>query len=109
MNLDLNLINILILFGAIQGLIFSVLLFSSKRHPGSFYLSLVMIAMVYNGLETFNWSSGLENYFTFFDFYPFVTIFLIGPAFYLYFQALFGMEREISKTKKVFFFAPFFF
>lgn len=109
MNLDLSLINILILFGAIQGLIFSVLLFTSKRHPGSFYLGLVMVALVYNGLETFNWSSGLEDYFTFFDFYPFVTIFLIGPAFYGYFQGLYGRENRISKNQKALLFAPFFF
>src|SRR5688572_2153504 len=99
MNLDLSLINILILFGAIQGLIFSVLLFTSKRHPGAFYLALVMLALVYNGLETFNWSSGLENHIIFFDFYPFVTIFLIGPGFYGYFQALYGRENLITKNQ----------
>ncbi|OOG78227.1 AraC family transcriptional regulator [Algoriphagus sp. A40] len=109
MNLDLSLINILILFGAIQGLIFSVLLFTSKRHPGAFYLALVMLALVYNGLETFNWSSGLENHILFFDFYPFVTIFLIGPGFYGYFQALYGRENLITKNQKALLFAPFFF
>ncbi|WP_057937164.1 helix-turn-helix domain-containing protein [Algoriphagus resistens] len=109
MNLHLSLINILILFGAIQGLIFSVVLFTSKRHPGTFYLGLVIVAMVYNGLETFNWSSGLEDYFSFFDFYPFVTIFLLGPSFYLYFNALYLRDTQVSKAKKALFFTPFFF
>lgn len=109
MILDLSLINILILFGAMQGLIFAVLLFTTKRHPGAFYLGLVMLAMVYNGLETFNWSSGLENHTTFFDFYPFVTIFLLGPSFYLYFHSLYSGISKVSNIKKALFFAPFFF
>lgn len=109
MNLDFSLVNIFILFGAVQGLIFAMLLFSSKRHPGSLYIGLVMLALVYNGLETFNWSSGLDNHTTFFDFYPFVTIFLLGPSFYLYFHSLNSSISSVSKIKKAVFFAPFFF
>lgn len=109
MNLDLSLINLLILFGAVQGFIFMVLAFSSRRHPGAFYLGLVMVSLVYNGLETFNWSSGLEEYLVLFDFYPFVTIFLTGPAFYLYFRTLYSSESDVSKVKKISYFAPFLF
>lgn len=109
MNLDFSLINILILFGAVQGIIFSCLLFASKRHPGAFYLGLVMLALVYNGLETFNWSSGLEDHITFFDFYPFVTIFLLGPSFYLYYQRLCQRSTQVSSLEKAVFFTPFFF
>ncbi len=109
MNLDLGLINIIISFGAVQGLIFMVLAFTNRRHPGAFYLGLVMISLVYNGLETFNWSSGLEDHILLFDLYPFVTIFLIGPAFYLYYKALYSTESRIPKLKKAFYFGPFFF
>lgn len=108
MELDLSLINILILFGAVQGFIFCILLFFAKRHPGSFYLGLVMVAMVYNGLETFNWSAGLENHFTFFDFYPFVTIFLIGPGFYLYCKSLLCPAYSVPKRLILSCFLPFF-
>lgn len=109
MKLDYSPINLLILFGALQGFISMVLAFSNRRHPGAFYLGLVMVSLVYNGLETFNWSSGLEEHILLFDFYPFVTIFLIGPSFYLYFQTLYYKETYVSTIKKTAYFAPFLF
>ena len=108
MNLDLSLVNILILFGAVQGLTFAVVLFASKRHPGAVYLGLAVLAFVYNGLETFNWSANLEQYTTFFDYYPFVLIFLVGPSFYLYQRSLLG-DAPVSRRKVLLLYSfPFF-
>ena len=108
MNLDLSLVNILILFGAVQGLTFMVILFANKRHPGAIYLGLVLLALVYNGLETFNWSANLEQYTTFFDYFPFVLIFLIGPSFYLYQHSLL-YDTAFSRRKILLLYSPFFF
>ncbi|GAA0877676.1 hypothetical protein GCM10009119_06440 [Algoriphagus jejuensis] len=108
MNLDLSLVNILILFGAVQGLTFAVVLFASKRHPGAVYLGLAVLALVYNGLETFNWSSNLEKHTAFFDYYPFVLIFLVGPSFYLYQLSLLS-ENPLSRRQKLWIYSTFIF
>lgn len=107
MQLDLNWVNILILFGAIQGLVFMGILLSHKRHPGNVYMSLVMLALVYNALETFNWSAGLDKYIAFFDLFPYVVIFLCGPGFYLYYKSLLTPGYVPSRKEILLYFSPF--
>ena len=63
MTLEFTWINLLILFGAFQGLIFGIILLFNKKHPGAKFLSVVMFTLAYNGIETFNWSAGLERSF----------------------------------------------
>ena len=109
MQLDFHWINILILFGAIQGLVFIGILLFHKKHPGRIFLALVMLALVYNAFETFNWSAGLDQYIIFFDFFPFVTIFLIGPGFYLYFKSLLNIGFSPSRKETLLAFSPFLF
>lgn len=96
MTLDYNWINLLILFGAIQGLIFSIILLLNKTHPGARYLSLFMFVLAFNGFETFSWSSGLDNYISFFDFSGYITIYALGPSLYLYIKSLLYPERKHS-------------
>jgi AraC-like DNA-binding protein len=109
MELDFNWVNILILFGAIQGAVFMGILLYYRNHPGRVFLALLMLALVYNAMETFNWSAQLDQYTVFFDFFPFVTIFLGGPAFYLYYKShlLYGFQP--SKKTLLLFFSPFLF
>ena len=95
MNLNFHWINILILFGALQGLIFTIILLFNKKHPGSKFLAAFMFVLVYNGLETFNWSSGLN--FIYFDIFSFIVIFAIGPSLYLYITALLNPERVLTR------------
>lgn len=109
MQLDLHWVNILILFGAIQGMVFACILLFHRKHPGRIFLALVMVALVYNALETFNWSAGLDKYTTFFDFFPFVTIFLIGPGFYFYFKSLLQPGFVPKRKVILLFFSPFLF
>lgn len=94
MNADLSLINILILFGALQGLIFGLILLFNRKHPGAVFLSIFMLTLAYNGFETFNWSSGLNSFLT--ELYPFVFIYLLGPSLYLYLLSLIYPERKFS-------------
>ena len=97
MQLNFSWINILILFGAIQGLTFSLILFFNKKHPGARFLSAFMFALAYNGFETFNWSAGLNKYYLLMDILPFVVIFALGPSLYLYVTSLLSPDQKISK------------
>lgn len=100
MQLDFNWINLLILFGAIQGLIFCLILLFNKKHPGAKFLSIFMFAIAYNGFETFNWSAGLDKYILLFDILPFVVIFCVGPSLYLYVTSLLYPNQKFS-TKTI--------
>jgi AraC-like DNA-binding protein len=109
MDLDFHWVNILILFGAIQGMVFIGILMLHTKHPGRIFLALVMVGLVYNALETFNWSAGLDKHTIFFDFFPFVTIFLIGPGFYFYFKSLLIQGFKPTRNVILLFFSPFLF
>jgi hypothetical protein len=88
MDLEFSWINILILFGAVQALIFGIILLFNRRHPGARFLSAFIFVLSYNGFETFGWSSHFSDSFIFFDLFPFVLIFAIGPSLYLYVTSL---------------------
>ena len=97
MTLDFNWINLLILFGALQGLLFGIILLFNKKHPGAKFLGIFMFVLAYNGFETFNWSSNLDKHFIFFDLFSFVTIYALGPSLYLYIKSLFYPEKKILR------------
>jgi AraC-like DNA-binding protein len=99
MNLNFNWINLLILFGAVQGTIFGVILLFNRKHPGAKFLSALMFVLAYNGFETFNWSAGLDQYIVFFELFSFVIVFALGPSLYLYITALFHPDEKISGKK----------
>jgi AraC-like DNA-binding protein len=96
MNLTFHWINILILIGAFNALVFCVVLLFQRRHPGAKYLAAFVFVFAYNGFETFNWSSGLENYYRFFNVSAYIVIFAVGPSLYLYIGALLHPERKVS-------------
>ena len=96
MELDYHCINLLVLFGALQGLLFSLILLFNKKHPGAKFLSIFMLVLAYNGFETFNWSAGLDRYIFFFDLFPFVLIYAIGPSLYLYVTTLLYPEKVLG-------------
>lgn len=99
MELHFNWINLLILFGAIQGLIFGIILLFNKKHPGSGFLAMFMFILAYNGFETFNWSSGLDRYYLFFDIFSFITIYGVGPSVYFYITSLLYPDSVLSWRK----------
>jgi AraC-like DNA-binding protein len=96
MDLNLNLINLLILFGAFHGLVFGIILLFNKKHPGARFLSAFMFVLAYNGFETFSWSSKFEHYYVLMDVFPFILIFALGPSLYLYVSSLLYPERKFS-------------
>lgn len=99
MDLNFHWINLLILFGALQGLIFGLILVFNKKHPGAIFLAVFMFVLAYNGFETFNWSAGLDRYNIFFDLFSFIVIFAIGPAIYLYINSLLYPDRKFPRWR----------
>ncbi len=81
-------INLLILLGAVQGLILGCLLLLSRtdKRSGRYFLGSFMLILVYNGFETLNWSAGWNH--GFFSYYVFTLIFGIGPSLYLYVRSV---------------------
>lgn len=109
MDLDLGIINLLILFGAIHGLIFSIILFLEKRHPGAKHLGMFMLVLAYNGFETFGWSSGMSDYTLAFDIFPYVLIYALGPSLYCYMATLLEPEKKWRARDLLTQYAPFLF
>ena len=97
MELKFTWINLLILFGAVQGVIVGFILLFNRKHPGVKFLSLLMFVLAYNGFETFNWSSQLN--WGFFDLFPFILIFALGPSLYLYINSLMAPGKKITARK----------
>ncbi|MBC7745012.1 MAG: hypothetical protein H7096_07895 [Flavobacterium sp.] len=100
MSWDLDLFSLLVLLGACQGLILSFILFFSKKenYPGKNYLGFFILILTYNGFETLNWSSGLNGSTLLFNLFPFVLIFGLGPALYLYVYELTHTKEKIPKA-----------
>jgi AraC-like DNA-binding protein len=90
----MEILNVIILLGAIQGLILSGVLFFSKT-PGTKFLGGFIFVLAYNGLETYNWSAELDLWL--FSMFPFVVIFAAGPCLYFYSKSL--LDSTASKTK----------
>lgn len=82
----MEMLNTIILLGAIQGIILSIFLFFSKSHPGTRFLAGLLFVLAFNGFETYNWSTGTD--FLFFSLFPFVIIFGAGPCLLFYIRSL---------------------
>lgn len=106
MKPDFTLINLIILFGAIQGLLFGILLLFQKGHPGARFLSAFLFILAYNGFETFNWSAGVN--FISFDFTSYILIFGIGPSLYLYLTTLFR-NKKFTRKQVALLYTPLYF
>jgi AraC-like DNA-binding protein len=99
MTLNFTWFNLLVLFGAVQALIFSIVLLFNKKHPGSMFFAAFIFVFSYNGFETFNWSAGLDQHFMFFDMFGFIVIYGAGPSLYLYVNKLLFPEIQFSRKQ----------
>lgn len=97
MQLDYSLPNLLILLGALQGVIFAFVLFFKKKHKAHLFLGIFMLTLSYNGFEAFAAVSGLGDQIVFFDLFSFTVIFLLGPSFYFYIRSILFPEKVIPK------------
>ena len=96
MELNYNLLNILILFGAIQGYILCVYIYQKKQiNKGSvlmfvlFLFSLAFLNMMYAYLDL-----NIFKYYRPLHMFPFPYKWLIGPAFYFYIKNQFVVRNE---------------
>jgi AraC-like DNA-binding protein len=87
----------LVLFGALQGIIFAAVVAQKKNHPGSGYLAGFFLVIAWNGIETFSWASGLASHFRLFDLLAFVPVFALGPCLFLYFRELFQHDSPFPR------------
>lgn len=106
MAVHFNLFNIIVLFGALQGLILSlVLLFPGKdKRQSKYFLAAFMLMLVYDTFGTFCWSSGVNSgWLAFYDaVYPYAVVFTAGPSLYLYIKTTVNGDKipsnKIFKT-----------
>ena len=106
MQLSLDWFSLIVLFGAVQGLIFSIILFLNRKHPGARFLSAFVFILAYNGFETFSWASGLGNDYIFFDLNGFIIIYGLGPSLYLYVASLIDPERKFTRRELRWHYSP---
>lgn len=93
--MPIQVINFLILLGAVQGLILTLILFfQTRRQPAAKFLGGFMLVLSYNGFETFNWSADIN--FILLQIFPYVLIFGLGPCLYLYVSSILKSEQTYS-------------
>ncbi|RAI97566.1 AraC-like DNA-binding protein [Chitinophaga skermanii] len=100
--MSLDVFSLLVLLGAVQGLALSLYLFFSKptNRLQQYSLAGMMLILSYNGFETVNWSAHINS--NLFYWFTFVSIFGIGPCFYLYILSF--SEPQPSKQLRWLFF-----
>ena len=84
-----DLFSIIVLFGAVQGLLIALYLFfsMSANKVQKNLLAFFMLILAYNGFETSGWSTSFSNRFVFFDLFNFTLIFSLGPTLFLYIRS----------------------
>jgi AraC-like DNA-binding protein len=90
----------LALFGSLQGLILSIVVFLRKQHPGARFLAGFILILAYNELETFSWSSSIGSNFLLFDILPYVFVLALGPCLYFYIRS--NTTNDVLSTRRMF-------
>src|SRR6202012_2441801 len=97
MTMHLNLFSIIVLLGALQGVILSVfvLLPGGDKRQSKYFLAAFMLMLVYDSLGTFCWSSGFSNrWLSFFDnIFPYTSVLTAGPSLYLFIRTSLQQEK----------------
>lgn len=109
MNLQFNMFNVLMLFGALQGLILCMyLLFYKKNHPNSLYpFVLFLFSLAYINLYYSLMDMDFYAIFRALHLFPFPAKWVIGPAILIYVKVRFESEKSLWIPDKLhLFFAP---
>jgi len=104
-----EILNTLMLLGAIQGVVFSVVAFTSKkfRSRSTFFLGMLILTFSYNIIQNYLVASEiftLDKYFKIF-YIPFSSLFLV--LFYLYVKSFLYQDKKLSRNDYLLF-IPFF-
>lgn len=104
MEYHINIYNLLIGFGMLQGFIFGVLLCYKSKFKGSqFYLGLTVLFLSFYLLWVLKYDYGFQSFIPELQFLPVLFLWGIGPAFYAYLRFLFGQPISPKRLRWLFF------
>lgn len=84
-------------------------MFQRKNKQGGYFLGFLILALAYNGFETFLWSAGFDakllgRFIILFELIPpFVFLFGMGPSLYLYTNTIINPEYKLSRPVLVYY------
>ena len=103
MEYNINIFNILISFGMLQGFIFgSILCWRSKLKGTQAYLGFTVLFLSFYLLWVLKYDFGFQKQLPEIQFLPVLFLWGIGPAFYAYLRSLFGKPIPIKTIRKMF-------
>jgi len=102
MHLDYNLLNILVLFGAIQGFILCILIYPKLKinKKGALFFLLFLFSLAFHNLMYALLDMDVFRYYRPLHVFPFPYKWLIGPAFYFYVKYQFESPSSKSWFKR---------
>ncbi|MBC8753946.1 helix-turn-helix transcriptional regulator [Kordia sp. YSTF-M3] len=109
-DLNLNIYNLLIFAGIIQGFIFGIIVLSSKKYNNraSFCLAFVMLLMSLSNLQYWLIDTKTAEKYSFIKFTYIPWHWLIMPFFYIFVYLYIQRKEKLSKKIKLYLFVPFF-
>ncbi|WP_046759232.1 helix-turn-helix domain-containing protein [Kordia jejudonensis] len=110
-DLNLNIFNLLIFAGIIQGFIFGFIVLFNKKYTtkASSYLAICMLLMSLSNLQYWLIDVKSVEKYSFLKYIYIPWHWLIMPAFYLFVYKYLQKRESLSKRIKIFLFAPFIF
>ncbi|MFC5196078.1 helix-turn-helix domain-containing protein [Bizionia hallyeonensis] len=108
-ELHLNIFNILIISGVVQGFIFSIIVLTHKKYltTNTGYLAATVLFLSLSNLQYWIIDTNLEAYYPFFKFTYIPWHWLVLPMFYIYVTKFLFQEKAKLKYR-MFLIAPFF-
>jgi AraC-like DNA-binding protein len=106
-SLSLNVYNIIILLGIIQGVIFSLVIFFNKKFysKSNVYLAYTSISLSLSNLQYWFTDTNLVKKYVFLDWLRIPSEFLMIPMFYFFVCSY--LEEKLTKNKKILLIIPF--
>ncbi len=109
-DLNLNIYNLLIFAGVIQGLIFGLIILLNKKYnsKASLYLGIIMILMSLSNLQYWLIDTETVEKYNFIKYTYIPWHWLIMPFFYLFIYKYLQCKKKLRKSILIYLFTPFF-
>jgi len=109
-DINLNIYNLLIFAGVIQGLIFGVVVLLNKKHnsKASLYLAIFMLLMSISNLQYWLIDTRIVEKYSFIKYTYIPWHWLIMPFFYLFVYKYLQLKKHLKRKTKLYLFIPFF-
>jgi len=107
MDLKINIFNIIILMGILQGVVFSLVVLLSKKYSSrtNSYLAYTVISLIVSNLQYWFIDTRLSHSLPFLSYLRIPSELLILPMFYLFVRHY--LEKKCSKNLQLIIFSPF--